>query len=202
MKLFFVLLVMMASIVQGFVIHHGGKTKLSSYAPLRRKLSCSNNGKEEPDMKTYFLGNDGELRSDMKKVGIDIKRFISFNLLAFFLALGANFVGITSHLMTNTNPEFFRSLKLDQLYNISGFFRFVETGDGFEFLYPDSWVADQTVTLANARERELPMAIRERQAAKTGKVLPKAGISPHYTDYCKPHYCILILTLLGQPLAP
>ena len=173
---FFVLMIAMARIVHGFVNHH--VPHLSLCSPVRRKLSCS--GREEtnkqPDIKTYFLGNDGEFRSDMKKAGIDINRFISFNLLAIVLALGANFVGVTSNLMTNTSPEFFRSLKLDQLYQIDGYFRFVENEDGYEFQYPDNWMADQTVTLANARERELPKAIRERQIAKSGKIRPNAGI--------------------------
>lgn len=130
-------------------------------------------------MKTYFLGEEGEFVSDVKRAGIDVRRFISFNLLALALALGANFVGVTSTLMSNTNPEFFRSLKLDQLYQINGLFRHVD--DDVEFLYPQNWLADQTVTLANARERELPLALRERQQA-TFRVRPNAAYGPMGSD--------------------
>ena len=179
----FVLVVVMACTLHSFQIPHGTKLSSSYSHPIRRGktfcISDGNGGKEEPDMKTYFLGNDGEFKSDLRRAGIDIKRFISFNLLAIALALGANFVGITSSLMTATNPVLFQTLKLDQLYPIDGYFRFVENNDGYEFQYPSNWLADQTVTLANARERELPMAIRERQSAKTGKVRPNAGINFH-----------------------
>ena len=137
----------------------------------------------QPDsLKVYFLGADGELANDMKKVGIDPVRFVAFNLLAIALALGANFVGVTSALMSNTNPELFRSLKVDRLYQVAGYFRHVDDDDGYEFLYPQTWMADQTVMLANAKERELPLALRERQRARLGRVAPNAAYGPMAGD--------------------
>ena len=136
----------------------------------------------EPSLKVYLFGDTGEFASDMKKVGIDPTRFILFNLLAVALALGANFVGVTSNLMTSTNPTFFRELKVDRLYQIAGYFRHVDDDDGYEFLYPQTWMADQTVMLANAKERELPLALRERQRARLGRVAPNAAYGPMAGD--------------------
>ena len=62
-------------------------------------------------------------------------------------------------------------MKLDQLYPVDGYFRYVQNDvDGYEFLYPSTWVADKTVSLANVRERELPMGKRERKTTpSTGR---------------------------------
>ncbi|KAF5945973.1 hypothetical protein HYC85_016201 [Camellia sinensis] len=63
---------------------------------------------------------------------------------ASVVALGANFVGITSFLL-GFSPENGRNLKLDVLYPIGGYSRYVQTNEGFEFIYPAAWVGDQTL---------------------------------------------------------
>jgi len=83
----------------------------------------------------------------------DLQRFIFYNALALALAIGANFLGITSGILTQTNPQYFRSLKLDQLYSIGGFRRYVSTENKYEFIVPDKWRIDQSVLLSNINNR-------------------------------------------------
>lgn len=70
---------------------------------------------------------------------------------ASLVAVGANFAGLTSFLL-GLAPESSRTLKLDVLYPIKGFSRRIENNEGFEFIYPASWVGDQRL-LYRAAER-------------------------------------------------
>ncbi|XP_021282221.1 psbP domain-containing protein 7, chloroplastic [Herrania umbratica] len=70
---------------------------------------------------------------------------------ASLVAVGANFGGLTSFLL-GLSPEGGRNLKLDVLYPIEGFSRRIENNEGFEFIYPASWVGDQRL-LYRAAER-------------------------------------------------
>ncbi|XP_057495241.1 psbP domain-containing protein 7, chloroplastic [Actinidia eriantha] len=63
---------------------------------------------------------------------------------ASLVAIGANFAGTTSFLL-GFSPESGRNLKLDVLYPIGGYSRYVQTNEGFEFIYPAGWVGDQTL---------------------------------------------------------
>jgi hypothetical protein len=88
------------------------------------------------------------------------------------LAIGANFAGITSTILTNTNPTFFRSLKVDQLYGINHFQRYIDTNNNhFEFLYPDNWFIDQNVLLTREIIREKPLQL---QGIKTSQSFSKS----------------------------
>lgn len=105
-------------------------------------------------------------------------RFFTFNLLALVLAFGANFVGITSYVMSNTDPAYFRSTQLDQLYPIDGYRRYVDRDDHYQFIFPTDWVADPQVLLYNIRSQELPDALR----AKRG-LAPDAAFIPSRGDF-------------------
>nr|XP_010938437.1 psbP domain-containing protein 7, chloroplastic [Elaeis guineensis]XP_010938438.1 psbP domain-containing protein 7, chloroplastic [Elaeis guineensis]XP_010938439.1 psbP domain-containing protein 7, chloroplastic [Elaeis guineensis]XP_010938440.1 psbP domain-containing protein 7, chloroplastic [Elaeis guineensis]XP_010938441.1 psbP domain-containing protein 7, chloroplastic [Elaeis guineensis] len=63
---------------------------------------------------------------------------------ASLVAVGANFGGVTSFLL-GLFPDFGRGLKLDLLYPVQGFTRCLAPNYGFEFIYPASWVGDQTL---------------------------------------------------------
>jgi len=139
---------------------------------------------------TKFDDNDNDLifstnkdndnvRSKQSSI-IDIKRFILFNALAIILALGANFIGITSTLMSITNPEYFRSLKLDELYAINDFRRYSDADDKYEFVFPSDWVQDRTILLANIRDREIPQMMRKNKGSSTPK--PDVAYGPMNTN--------------------
>ena len=56
--------------------------------------------------------------------------------MATALAIGANFVGVTSGLLGLLPPEQIDDLKLDVVYPVRGFKRYVDEEDGYEFRYP------------------------------------------------------------------
>lgn len=94
---------------------------------------------------------------------------------ASLVVLGANFVGTTSFLL-GLSPESSRSLKLDVLYPIGGYSRCIDTNEGFEFIYPASWVGDQTLLYRAAEKKEFersldppPFNINTKSRADTGR---------------------------------
>ncbi|VVA96563.1 unnamed protein product [Arabis nemorensis] len=74
------------------------------------------------------------------------------------LAIGANFGGITSFVL-GLSPEFGRHLKLDVVYPVGGYRRCIETVEGFEFIYPDTWVGDQTLLYRAAEKSEREISL-------------------------------------------
>ncbi|KAG6437484.1 hypothetical protein SASPL_102402 [Salvia splendens] len=72
---------------------------------------------------------------------------------ASLLAVGANFGGVTSFLLGFT-PEAAQSLKLDALYPVRGYSRYIDTDEGFEFVYPERWLGDQRLLYRAAEKAE------------------------------------------------
>ena len=135
---------------------------------------------EKVDMSTYIFGKDDEFQQDMARVGIEPGRFITFNLLALFIALGANFLGMTEGLLgVAPKPVLIlaKDAGIDQIYAIKGFKRYVSTENKYEFSYPSSWLQDQTIALNKVRSQELPASIRKRQQA-TQKAGPDSAYGP------------------------
>jgi hypothetical protein len=95
--------------------------------------------------------------------------------LAILIAFGANFMGVTSFIMTNTDPQYFRSLKVDELYSIGGYNRCFDAEDQYQFIYPGSWVKDRYILLADARDREMPVQLRNK---RTQKLRPDTAYGP------------------------
>ncbi|KAI7749708.1 hypothetical protein M8C21_007963 [Ambrosia artemisiifolia] len=77
---------------------------------------------------------------------------------ASLVAVGANFAGTTSFLL-GLSPETARSLKLDVLYPINGYSRCINTEQGFEFIYPQNWVGDQTLLYRAAGKAEMERSL-------------------------------------------
>ncbi|KAG8054025.1 hypothetical protein GUJ93_ZPchr0001g32658 [Zizania palustris] len=73
-------------------------------------------------------------------------------------AVGANFGGVTSFLL-GLSPELGRSLRLDVLYPVGGFTRCLDSENGFEFIYPASWVGDQTLLYRGVKKAELQRSL-------------------------------------------
>ncbi|XP_020086125.1 psbP domain-containing protein 7, chloroplastic [Ananas comosus] len=72
---------------------------------------------------------------------------------AALVAAGANFGGATSFLL-GLSPSLGRSLRLDVLYPVRGFTRCLDLSNGFEFIYPSSWVGDQALVYRAAGRAE------------------------------------------------
>eukprot|EP01031_Cornospumella_fuschlensis_P047090 gene47090-57670_t len=87
-------------------------------------------------------------------------RALSFSVLAVLLAVGANFLGVTS-LALSTHPEAARALQLDVLYPVQGLQRYVDEERRFSFVFPYRWVMDPQVLTRNEGLRELPLPLRQ-----------------------------------------
>lgn len=90
-------------------------------------------------------------------------------------ALVANLAGCTSALLSIDGGATARVLRADVLYPVAGFKRCLDLGNGFgttsqcmsphssihntEFIYPDRWLADQTVAARQAQRRERQFAL-------------------------------------------
>lgn len=124
--------------------------------------SSSNNDDNNLLKKDLVIDND--LKTD--RIKIDPLRFISFNLLAVILALGANFLGVTSTLMSNINPSEFENLGFNQIYEINGFRKHVDSEFRYEFKFPSDWIIDQSIVLADIRDKETPKLLLKKRANK------------------------------------
>eukprot|EP01026_Neomeris_dumetosa_P081013 TRINITY_DN9041_c0_g1_i5.p1 TRINITY_DN9041_c0_g1~~TRINITY_DN9041_c0_g1_i5.p1 ORF type:complete len:309 (-),score=32.85 TRINITY_DN9041_c0_g1_i5:110-1036(-) len=82
------------------------------------------------------------------------RRLVISGLSATSIALAANFGGITSGLLSLDGGNFAGNLKLDVLIPVNGFKRCVDYTYGFEFVYPYSWLADQTIARRGASRLE------------------------------------------------
>ena len=99
------------------------------------------------------------------------------------LAFGANFLGITS-LALRANEPLARKLKLDAVYEVSGYRRDRNEEKGYEFLFPNEYLADQTIARRNAMKKaqslDLP-SLRETKGQKNvGE--PESAFGPMGTN--------------------
>ncbi|CAO1947165.1 unnamed protein product [Urochloa humidicola] len=90
-------------------------------------------------------------------------------------AVGANFGGVTSFLL-GLSPELGRSLRLDVLYPVGGFTRCLDSDNGFEFIYPASWVGDQTLLYREAKKAELQRSL-DPPPLKNGRLSRPRNVS-------------------------
>ncbi|CAM0884651.1 unnamed protein product [Alopecurus aequalis] len=86
------------------------------------------------------------------------RRLVVGTSTAVAAAVGANFGGVTSFLL-GLSPELGRSLRLDVLYPVGGFTRCLDADNGFEFIYPASWVGDQTILRNQVKKAELQRSL-------------------------------------------
>jgi len=99
------------------------------------------------------------------------------------LAFGANFLGVTS-LALRANEPLARKLKLDAVYEVSGYRRDRNEEKGYEFLFPNEYLADQTIARRNAMRKaqslDLP-SLRETKGQKNvGE--PESAFGPMGTN--------------------
>ncbi|XP_052478936.1 psbP domain-containing protein 7, chloroplastic isoform X2 [Gossypium raimondii] len=103
---------------------------------------------------------------------------------ASLVAVGANFGGLTSFLL-GLVPESGRSLKLDVLYPIEGYSRRIENNEGFEFIYPASWVGDQRLLYRAAERLERSLDPLPTNSPKSGN-RPRKNVNEPIVAYGPP----------------
>ena len=110
---------------------------------------------ENMDTKNHSVGSDERNRD----YGKPARRIIVSALSTASIAIGANFLGVTTALLSR-NEDLSRALRLDLLYSTNGFRREYNASKGYEFVYPNEYLADQTIAKRNAirkaRSLDLP----------------------------------------------
>lgn len=91
------------------------------------------------------------------------RRLLLGGSTATALALGANFSGVTSAILSFF-PDTARSLRLDTIYPIQGFQRWRDEAAGFELVFPSAWSAD--------------LSVRRRLAEDASWQRPSPGLPP------------------------
>jgi len=105
------------------------------------------------------------------------RRLVGATLGSAALALGGNFLGVTSLVLERAVPEeTVARLQLDVLYPVGGFKRCV-VPDLFTFVYPDAWLADVTVARRRAARQE---------AARDGRAPATLRIAGQVVDIAEP----------------
>jgi hypothetical protein len=115
----------------------------------------------------------------------DRRRLLVGGTAALSIALFGNFLGVTSGIL-GTIPFIARSSRLDVLFPVRGFKRCVNYQNGYEFIYPRDWLADQRLYLRAAQRMErrssldLP-PLRRNQGVRRSRVQqfdPSSGYGP------------------------
>ena len=136
--------------------------------------------------------NDTTIQEEFKAVELiqyggrlpDRRRLLVGGASAASIALGGNLLGVTSGLLGLDGGSFARRARLDVIFPIKGYKRCVDYQNGFEFIYPSNWLADQRLyrRYAERIERERPLdlpPIPPPQSKKTiQKYDPSAGFGP------------------------
>ncbi|KAG1660031.1 hypothetical protein FOA52_010016 [Chlamydomonas sp. UWO 241] len=82
------------------------------------------------------------------------RRLLISGTSAAAIALGGNLGGITSFLLGLDGGRIASKSRLDVLVPVLGHKRCVNYVEGFEFTYPEQWLADQTVAVRQAQRAE------------------------------------------------
>ena len=79
------------------------------------------------------------------------------------LALGANFLGVSSSLLSSAGPDSgLQESVLASLYPINGLRRITSPAADYSYLIPDDWRPDQKVMKAQLQLSELPLELRKQ----------------------------------------
>ncbi|CAK9180255.1 unnamed protein product [Ilex paraguariensis] len=121
---------------------------------LQRIRTQSSGDRKESLQEKVIIPSGGSPADQFTPLALVFRRRLLTGIgTASLVAVGANFAGITSFLL-GFSPERSRSLKLDVLYPIRGYRRCIDSNEGFEFIYPASWVGDQTLLYRAAGKAE------------------------------------------------
>lgn len=130
---------------------------------------------------SYTFGYDDEA---IDATSLNPLRLFGYIGLALTLSLGSNFLGITTGLLSTaptTVIDAFRSTGLDQVIPVAGFKKYIyrTNTEAYEFLYPEEWLADQTIEREKIMARELPNSLQEKRRQRVG---PQAAFGPARSD--------------------
>lgn len=110
------------------------------------------------------------------------RRLVVGSIGGLSLALGGNLFGVTSFLLSIDGGKVASKLRLDTIVPVLGYKRCIDYQNGYEFLYPANWLADQRLyrRYAERIERETsldPPSLAARRA-KNRAPDPSAAFGP------------------------
>lgn len=114
----------------------------------------------------------------MASIGTSPRRIFLSIASASGIALGANFFGVTSKLLTAFPESAVESTTLDTYYPRGEFKRFRGTEYGYTFLFPKQWVGDTALELAKAQRRTVSLDYTMKTGQKSKNTLPDAAFGP------------------------
>ena len=164
--------------------HHHRWTEKKKARGVRKTPLVRSRAKEDDDGETT---SGEETRTapvvSLAKLNTSPRRIALAMTSTTALALGANFLGVTS-LVLRANEPLARKLKLDTVYEVSGYRRDRNEEKGYEFLFPNEYLADQTIAQRNAMRKaqslDLP-SLRETKGQKNvGE--PESAFGPMGTN--------------------
>ena len=110
----------------------------------------------------------------MLAMGTSPRRIFLSVLTSSGIALGANFLGSTSRILSTLPPAAVESSGLDTYYPVAGYKRY--NGSGYTLRIPQEWLADTAVELAKATRRAGTLDYGMRRGGNAGR--PGAGVLP------------------------
>ena len=169
--------------------HHRWTEKKKARGGRNTALVVRSRAKEDDDDGETTPSREEETRTNapvvvsLAKLNTSPRRIALAMTSTTALALGANFLGITS-LALRANEPLARTLKLDTVYEVSGYRRDRNEEKGYEFLFPNEYLADQTIARRNAMRKaqslDLP-SLRETKGQKNvGE--PESAFGPMGTN--------------------
>ncbi|CAM9092701.1 unnamed protein product [Pylaiella littoralis] len=140
---------------------------------------------ERFQISTFVYGENNEFWDDMRANGVTRQRFFTYSLLGLAVAVGGNLFGLTSGLLSIVAPGASRDLRVDLLFPVGGFKRFYSPEDGYEFMYPETWVGDSGLALRRQRDledmRTSPAAVAKARQRRSSSA-PEVAFGPQGGD--------------------
>lgn len=111
------------------------------------------------------------------------RRLVLSAIAATSIALGGNFLGVTSWLLSLDQGRLAHKSRIDVLIPVEGYKRCIDYDNGYEFQYPSNWLADQALYRRYAerveKENSLdPPDVRRRTVTRKRGPEPSAAFGP------------------------
>lgn len=147
---------------------------------LREKSNSSDNHSAQPPSEEEWRTLTANRA--MSLLGTSPRRIVLSFASATTIALGTNFLGSTSALLSLIPEPIVEQSSLDLFYPRGPFKRVrgVEPNDYYSFLIPKSWVADTSLELAKAakRTKALDYTRKPKRSASSLNVIPDVAFGP------------------------
>jgi hypothetical protein len=167
--------------------HHHRWTKKKKARGRRKTPLVRSRAKEEEDdgetATTTTSREETRAHVSLAKLNTSPRRIALAMTSTTGLALGANFLGVTS-LVLRANEPLARALKLDTVYEVSGYRRDRNEEKGYEFLFPNEYLADQTIARRNAMRKAQSLDLPSLRDTKGQKNVgePESAFGPMGTN--------------------